>query len=340
MLKTRFALYTLLIALQLCVLSDKASALQSKTSFCKSMLNDIKRIDSDGESLFAKYSELYMIARETGKLEDNLIQTRALLHLFENDRSIFFRALESRKCFTKIELSNLEEVLYNAETDALTVKSWIDAQIGIPGQNFYQKYVRFQKYITTPAAWALCGKKQEKYRNLVCKLYKGKLRWVDTQSSTKTNTEPTWPTGFINGQVNLDEAKKRISDYFEEDSKATSLSPEDMMKFVQKTSYPGLFDFKSEPKLTKCKERLELGQQAGKILAKYIVSVENIEPDPDWIITSGINGELIVNQKFKGQVFLVPVKLSVSQGDNTEIGPIRFRHVAIIDGVVYRFSAC
>ena len=70
------------------------------------------------------------------------------------------------------------------------------------------------------------------------------------------------------------------------------------------------------------------------------MSVENIEPDPDWIITSDINGELIVNQKFKGQVFLVPVKLSVSQGDNTEIGPIRFRHVAIIDGVVYRFSAC
>lgn len=304
------------------------------------MLNDIEKMDLIGQSLFIHYSKQYIIARETGRLDDNLSQTRALLYLFENDRSIFLRALESKRCFKKIELLNLEEVLYNAETDALTTKSWIDVQIGIPGKNFYQKYVKFQKYITTPAAGALCEKKLIRYKDLVCKLSKGKLRWIDNQSSTKTNVAPYWPTGFINGQVNLTEAKKRISDYFEEDSKATSSSPEDMIKFVQRTSYPGLFNFESEPKLSKCKERLALGQQAGKILAKYTVSVDNIKPDPDWTITTDINGELIVNQKFKGQVFLVPVKLTVSQGDYTEIGPIKFRHLAILDGIVYRFSAC
>jgi len=316
------------------------NALNTKTSFCKSMLADIRSLDAMGKSLFAKYSREYAVARNSNILSDNLLQSRTLLELYENDRSIFIRALESKKCFTATEVLNLNESLNNSTSDSVSVKSWIDVGMGIPGRKFYRSYLDLVKYVTTPQAWNYCEKKSSKYKSLVCKIYKGELRWVDTSVSENMTTTVNWPTDFIDGQVNLIEAKNRIIKYFEENSIVASANGAVSVEFMKKTSYPGLFNFDIEPKLTACKDFIALQDKAGAFKIKYVVNIEGIKPDPDWVLSDGLRGELIVNQKFKGQVFIVPVRIEISQGDWSDPGTFAFRHVALIDGAVYRFSAC
>ena len=317
-----------------------AVALNTKTSFCKSMLQDIKNLDATGLKIFTQYSKDYSLARKTGLTADNLIQTRSLLELYENDRTLFLRALESKKCFSATEILNLEGSLANAEADAISVKSWIEVMTGIPGQKFYSSYLELPKYLAKPTAWNFCEKKGAKFKSLTCKTYQGKLRWVDAAYSPNQQSTPSWPTDFIDGQVNLIEAKKRILKYFEENSGVASTSGAVSVDFMKRSSYPGLFDFDAEPKLTACRDFAALQDKAGSLKIKYVVSEENIKPDPDWVITDSSRGELIVNQKFKGQVFSLPVRIEISQGDWSDPGTFSYRHVALISGVVYRFSAC
>ena len=317
-----------------------AAALNTKTSFCKSMLQDIKNLDATGLKIFTQYSKEYSLARKTGLTADNLIQTRSLLELYENDRTLFLRALESKKCFSATEILNLEGSLANAEADAISVKSWIEVMTGIPGQKFYSSYLELPKYLAKPTAWNFCEKKGAKSKSLTCKTYQGKLRWVDAAYSPNQQSTPSWPTDFIDGQVNLIEAKKRILKYFEENSVVASTSGAVSVDFMKRSSYPGLFDFDAEPKITACRDFAALQDKAGSFKIKYVVSGENIKPDPDWVITDSSRGELIVNQKFKGQVFSLPVRIEISQGDWSDPGTFSYRHVALINGVVYRFSAC
>ena len=317
-----------------------AAALNTKTSFCKSMLQDIKNLDATGLKIFTQYSKEYSLARKTGLTADNLIQTRSLLELYENDRTLFLRALESKKCFSATEILNLEGSLANAEADAISVKSWIEVMTGIPGQKFYSSYLELPKYLAKPTAWNFCEKKGAKSKSLTCKTYQGKLRWVDAAYSPNQQSTPSWPTDFIDGQVNMIEAKKRILKYFEENSVVASTSGAVSVDFMKRSSYPGLFDFDAEPKITACRDFAALQDKAGSFKIKYVVSGENIKPDPDWVITDSSRGELIVNQKFKGQVFSLPVRIEISQGDWSDPGTFSYRHVALINGVVYRFSAC
>lgn len=319
---------------------QSANALNSKTSFCKSMLIDIKNLDSTGKALFNQYAKDYESARKLGTTESNLLQTRSLLELYENDRSIFLRALEAKKCLTKTEIANLEESLANSQADALTVKSWIDVMTGIPGKKYYSGYLDLPKYLTTPQNWKLCEKKGSKYKTMVCKTYEGKLRWVNTIKSVETSTTPSWPTNFIDGQVNLIEAKSRITKYFEDNSIVAGTNGAASVDFMKRTAYPGLFNFDAEPKLTACRDFAALQDKAGALRIKYVVNLDEVKPDPDWVISDGSRGELIVNQKFNGQIFSIPVRIEISQGDWSDPGKFSFRHVAIIDGVVYRFSAC
>ena len=304
------------------------------------MLNDIKKIDSVGMKLWTNYSRDYEVARKSGLTEGNLIQTRTLLDLYENDRTLFLRALESRKCFTSTEINNLEMSLDNVTADAVSVKSWIDAGIGIPGKNFYSSYVVLPKYLSQPRAWNYCEKKGAKSKSLTCKTYEGKLRWIEVGFDPKNVGEPSWPTDFIDGKVNLIEARKRITNYFNDNSIVASTNGAAFVDFMKRTSYPGLFNFESEPKLTACKDFAALQDKAGAFKIKYVVAQENIKPDPQWVISDGSRGELIVNQEFKGQIFSVPVRIEISQGDWSDPGTFAHRHVALIDGSVYRFSAC
>ena len=304
------------------------------------MLQDIKNLDATGLKIFTQYSKDYSLARKTGLTADNLIQTRSLLELYENDRTLFLRALESKKCFSATEILNLEGSLANAEADAISVKSWIEVMTGIPGQKFYSSYLELPKYLAKPTAWNFCEKKGAKFKSLTCKTYQGKLRWVDAAYSPNQQSTPSWPTDFIDGQVNMIEAKKRILKYFEENSVVASTSGAVSVDFMKRSSYPGLFDFDAEPKITACRDFAALQDKAGSFKIKYVVSGENIKPDPDWVITDSSRGELIVNQKFKGQVFSLPVRIEISQGDWSDPGTFSYRHVALINGVVYRFSAC
>lgn len=331
---------TVLIISLILGLQSPTSALEKKSSLCRSLLVDIKQLDSSGRKLFSQYSKLYAVARETNTQNANIDQTRALLELLENNRSSFLRALESQKCFGKTELLNLRETLENINSDTGTVKSWLDAQIGIPGRNFYLEYVDLPKYITTPQAFHFCASKGAKFRELVCKIYNGKLRWISSKFPPESNREITWPTGFIEGQVNLIEAKNRIIKYFDENSKVFSASGEEAVEFMKRTSYPGLFDFNSDQMLNKCREYRDLQENARPIRVKYYVSTEDIKPNPDFIIVDGSQGQKILNTKFSGQVFLVPVRLEFNKGDVSDPGIAQIRRLAIIDGDVYRFSAC
>lgn len=319
-----------------------ATALDTKTSFCKSMLNDVKIMDALGRKLQKQYVRDYDLARKAENLSENIAQTRSLLELYENDRTIFLRALESKKCLTKTELLNLNETLANTESNIEVIKSWIDVGIGIPGQNFYSSYMSLPKYLTTPQVWSFCEKNQarDRLKKLTCKKYENALRWISDSYRPSQVTDITWPTGFIEGKVNLIEAKSRIVKYFEENSVAASTSGASQVEFMKKTSYPGLFNFETEPKLSSCQKFIELQDSARGARIKFVVSTENIRPNPDWIILDNSQGELIVNQKFKGQIFTIPVKIEASIGDQTLSGNTVIRHLAIIDGVVYRFSAC
>jgi hypothetical protein len=317
-----------------------AHAMNTKTSFCKSMLQDIKTIDATGVKIFNQYTKDYSVARKSGTIDENLTQTRSLLELYENDRTLFLRALESKKCFTATEILNLEGSLANAEADAISVKSWLDVLIGIPGKKFYSSYLELPKYLAKPIAWNFCEKKGVKYKTLTCKTHEGKLRWVDSSYTPSETSTPGWPTDFIEGKVNLIEAKKRIRKYFEENSVVAGTNGAASVDFMKRTSYPGLFNFEAEPKLTACKDFAALQDKAGSFKIKYVLSEDNIKPDPDWVISDGSQGSLIVNQKFQGQVFSVPVRIEISQGDWSDPGTFAYRHVALIDGIVYRFSAC
>ena len=319
---------------------DSAAALNTKSSFCKSMLIEVKNLDVSGRALFEKYSRDFAVARESGKVEDNLIQTKTLLELFENDRSVYLRTLEGKKCLTKTETAIVEESLANATADVVSVKAWIDVQTGIPGQNYYKSYMDLPKYLSTPGRWKFCEKKGSKYKSLNCEIYEGKLRWIDKARASDSSTTPTWPTDFINGQVNMIEAKLRIANYFEKNSLAASTNGAASVDFFKRTSYPGLFDFNSEAKLTACKNFAELQDKAGSYKIKYVVNVDGIKLDPDWVLTDASRGEQIVNKKFKGQVFVVPVRIDISQNDWNDPGTWQLRHVAILEGEVFRFSAC
>ena len=317
-----------------------ASALNAKSSFCKSMLIDIKNFDTAGVKLFNQYSKEYKLARKSGLTEDNLAQTRSLLELYENDRSLFSRALESKRCFTPTEILNLESQLSNSSDDAVSVKSWIDVLTGIPGKKFYSSYLELPKYLAKPIVWNFCDKKGAKFKPLTCKTFEGKLRWVDDSYSPNQPSIPSWPTDFIDGQVNLIEAKRRISKYYEDNSIVASTNGPASVEFMKRTSYPGLFNFDVEPKLTACKDFAALQDSAGTLKIKYVVNLDGIKPDPDWVISDGSKGELLLNQKFAGQIFSVPVRIEISQGDFSNPGSFAFRHLAVIKGDVYRFSGC
>jgi len=338
--KSSLLITAILLAIYALPTIQAANALNTKTSFCKSMLIDVKNLDASGLKIFNQYSKEHTLARKSGLMEDNLNQTRSLLELYENDRSIFLRALESKKCFTATEILNLEGSLANAEADAISVKSWLDVLTGIPGVKFYSSYLELPKYLAKPQAWNFCEKKGAKYKTLTCKTNQGKLRWVDVSYSPNEPSTPTWPTDFINGQVNLIEAKKRITKYFDENSIAAGTNGAASVEFMKRTSYPGLFNFDVEPKLTACKDFAILQDKAGAFKIKYVVNLDGIKPDPDWVISDGSKGELIVNQKFTGQIFSVPVRIEISQGDWSDPGTFAFRHIAIINGAVYRFSGC
>ncbi len=321
-------------------IQHNAVALDKKSSVCKSLLIDINRLDSLGKKIHSKYSKEYLVARKSNSQIENVIQTRSLLELYENDRSLFLRALENRKCFTKTELLNLEESLRNIDSDSAVVKSWLDAKIGIPGRNFYQSYLELPKFLATPQEWQHCEKRSKKYKDLICNLYNGKLRWISSKISVDSAQEVTWPTGFIEGQVNLIEAKIRIVNYFDENSRVFSSSGEEAVDFMKKTSYPGLFDFDSEPMISQCREFKDLQDRARPILVKYSVSVEGVKPDPNFVIADGSRGQQILNTELGGQVFSVPVRLEVSKGDYSEPGSVFIRRISIINGDVYRMSAC
>ena len=58
--------------------------------------------------------------------------------------------------------------------------------------------------------------------------------------------------------------------------------------------------FEVDPKLNASREFASLQDKAGPIKVIYVVPEENIKPNPNWVISDGSHGELIVKQKFRG----------------------------------------
>jgi hypothetical protein len=287
----------------------------------------------------AQYLESYKIARKTQVVTDNLIQTRLLLELYENDRTIYLLALDNPKCFSKTELKNINTGLKNITNDADTVRSWIFAEIGIPGRNYYDTYVPFTKYLTTPQVLTACIKAGLKYKTLTCKLKDGNLVWID---SVKPSGEygVYWPIDFIEGKSNWRDAAKRIDDFYKAFSVALSADGKTVIQFQKDHSYPGLFDFNSEPMLSACQKLSDAQDNVGALQVKFTVDISRLLPDPKWVIETSSNGELLVNQPLKGQIFTVPVKSDFTAGTLSIPGNFSNKHFALIDGFVYKFSAC
>ena len=316
-----------------------SNALDIKKANCKRMLSSISKLDSRQAVALKTYTQKYIIARTTNSTEDNLAQTRALLELYENDRSIYLIALENKTCFTKTEIQNLNVALKNTSDDAETVRNWIYVKIGIPGKNFYDKYVPFAKNLTTPMVLSACSKLGQKYKSLTCKIKAGKLTWIDSAKPTG-DYGTYWPTDFIDGLVNWREAASRVSKFFDELSIAASTDGPTSVKFQKDHVYPGLFDFTSEPKLSACQKFIDAQNNVGNLSVKYTVDISSLIPDPEWKIDSATNGELLVNQKFEGQVFSILLKVDITQGTFVSNGSYSIKHIAIKNGQVYRFSAC
>jgi hypothetical protein len=316
-----------------------ANALNTTSSTCKKMLANIAKLDERQRIAFSSYSQKYRKARETNNTEDNLLQTRALLELFENDRSIYLLALENKKCFSRTEVKNTEVALKNTTDDAETVRSWIFVKTGIPGKNFYNKYVPFAKSITTPMALSVCPKLGQKFKTLTCKNQNGKLLWIDS-ANPSGDYESYWPTDFIDGYVNWRGAANRIYEFLEKLSIASSTDGSTSVQFQKASSYPGLFDFNAEPKLSACQKFIDLQNNAGKIDVKYTADFSSLIPDPDWKVENSPNGELLVNQKLSGQIFSVLLKVDISQGTFVSKGEYSTKRFGLINGAVYRFSAC
>jgi hypothetical protein len=303
------------------------------------MLTSIAKLDERQKIALSSYSQKYKKARESKSIEDNLSQTRALLELFENDRTIYLLALENRKCFSKTEIKNTEVALKNTTDDAETVRSWIHVKMGIPGKNFYKKYVPFAKSITTPMVLSICPKLGQKFQTLTCKNQKGKLLWIDS-ANPSGDYESYWPTDFIDGYVNWRGAANRIYEFLEQFSIASSTDGSTSVQFQKDRAYPGLFDFNSEPKLSTCQKFIDLQNNAGKLDVKYTADFSSLIPDLEWKIESSPNGELLANQKLSGQIFSVLLKVDVTQGTFVSKGDYSTKRFAIINGQVYRFSAC
>jgi hypothetical protein len=201
-----------------------AQALKIKSEKCKKMITEIDTWDKKRISELAEYSSKYKKARGTNLVEDNMDQTRALLELYENDRSISLRALEDKTCFSPTELKIINNILKNSTYDAETVKNWLDVLIGIPGKKYYGSYLNFIKDVTTPKPTYPCAKSGTKYKKLICKLKDGNLAWTDSVKPISSETVTSWPTDYIDGKVNWREAAKRITEFFKELSAASSTS--------------------------------------------------------------------------------------------------------------------
>jgi len=316
-----------------------SNALNTTNTTCKKMLTTIAKMDIKQKSALSSYSQKYKAARESKNIEDNMSQTRALLELFENDRTIFLLALENKKCFSKTEIENLEIALKNTTDDAETVRNWLYVKIGIPGKNFYSSYIPFAKDITTPRVLSPCPKLGQKFKTLTCKKKNGKLIWIDSANPSGEYAS-YWPTDFIDGFVNWRGAADRVYKFFDQLSVAVSTDGPTSVQFQKDHVYPGLFDFNSEPKLSSCQKFSEAQSNVGKIEIKYTADISSLIPDPDWQIVSAPNGELLINQKFTGQIFSVLLKVDISQGTFVSNGTYSIKHIAIINGEVYRFSAC
>lgn len=318
---------------------SNANALNTTSTNCKKMLNSIAKLDARQKSAHSSYSQKYKTARETKSIEDNISQTRALLELFENDRTIYLLALENRKCFSKTEVANTEVALKNTTDDAETVRNWIYVKIGIPGKNFYSKYVPFTESLTTPMVLSFCPKLGQKFKSLTCKNRNGKLLWIDSANPSGEYTS-YWPTDFIDGYVNWRGAADRIYKFLEQLSIASSTDGPTSVQFQKDRAYPGLFDFNSEPKLSACQKFIDLQNNAGKLDVKYTADLSSLRPDTEWKIENSPNGELLINQKLTGQIFSVLLKVDVTQGTFVSNGNYSTKHFGIINGEVYRFSAC
>ena len=316
-----------------------AQAIDSKSTTCKKMLAPISKLDSTQLKTKARYAANYKTARTTNLVADNMLQTRALLELYENDRTIYLLALENPKCFSKAELENINIGLKNTSDDAETIRSWIFVGIGIPGKNFYETYVPFAKYLTTPLVLAACEKAGLKYKTMTCRLKDGHLIWID---SVKPSGDygVYWPTDFIEGKSNWRDAAKRVDEFFLAFSTAVSTDGKTGIQFQKDHSYPGLFDFNAEPKLSACQKFIDAQNNVGALQVKYTADISRLNPDPNWIIETNPNGELLANQPLAGQIFSVPVKVDMTVGTTSIPGTYSTKHIALINGVVYRFSAC
>jgi len=320
-----------------------ATAFSTSSKYCKRAMQEASLLDLKTKTAWNLYQKSLTAAKKTKQLGDNLIQTSNLLKTLEADRTLFFFLLNTKTCISSSERKNIQFDLERYTERADIVRSWIEAEIGIPPYNFYKSFINWKSNLEMPRAFYFCEKKGVQKNGFECYNSPDGLYWKSIKeipSNTKENLTPEIDD-FIDGKVSLYGAKVLAKKLYEEVTLSFSESPMKAFESIKKLAYPGLFNFNSEKMLVSCKLWTEGSLKPGSYSITYVPDLNQFRPDPGFTIKDDSGGHLILNQTFKGQVFVSPVTVEFREGGQLVADPIiRDLRVAVLDGSMYRFSGC
>jgi hypothetical protein len=337
-----FALLTSQLLLNLNFIGPVTS-FSTSSKHCKKAVQEANRLDTKTKKQWNLYQKSLTLAIKTELPSDNIAQTSNLLKTLESDRSLFLFLLNTNKCISSSERKNIQWDLERYTERTFIVRSWIEAEIGIPPYNFYKSFINWKLNLEKPSSGYFCEKKGIKKDGFECNEFPDGLFWkYIKEKPTKTEEKPSQEIDdFIDGKVSLYGARVLAKKLYEELTLNFSESPMRAYETIKKTAYPGLFDFNSEKTLVLCKLWTEGTLEPGSYSITFFPSLEQLKPDPGFTIKDDSGGVLLLNQKFKGQVFVLPVTVEFKEKGLLVADPIvRDRRVAVLDGIMYQFSGC
>ena len=324
-------------------LISPAAAFNTSSKYCKGILQEANRLDAKTKNRWLLYQKSLKLAKKTNKVEDNLKQTSNLLKTLESDRSLFIFLLNSKNCISSSERKNIQWDLQRYSERSQIVLSWIETEIGIPPFDYYSSFIDWKRNLEEPKSGYFCERKALKKEGFECQQFPDGLFWKSTKEAPveKQENSSIELNDFIDGKVSLYGAKVLAKKLYEEVTLNFSESPMKAYETIKKFAYPGLYDFDSARTSESCKIWTDATLVPGSYSITFTPNLERMRPDPGFTIKDDSGGQLILNQTFKGQVFVSPVTIEFREGERLVGDPIvRDLRVAVLDGIMYRFAGC
>jgi hypothetical protein len=324
-------------------LISPVAAFKASSKYCQGILQEANRLDANTKNRWTVYQKSLKLAKKTNMVEDNLKQTSNLLKTLESDRSLFIFLLNSKNCISSSERKNIQWDLQGYTERSQIVLSWIETEIGIPPFNYYNSFIDWKRNLEEPKSGYFCERKGLKKEGFECQQFPDGLFWksIKEASVKKQENSSMELSDFIDGKVSLYGAKTLAKKLYEEVTVNFSQSPMKAYESIKKLAYPGLYDFNSARTSESCKIWTEATLVPGSYSITFTPDLERMRPDPGFTIKDDSGGQLIINQTFKGQVFVSPVTIQFREGERLVGDPIvRDLRVAVVDGIMYRFAGC